>query len=111
MELTTKAFRKRQSYGTVLIDLDRSRPIALLNDPEAQTRFRVVKEPSWGQSCFTGSLKSVQEWHYARRTVSAIQVADRFHLLQNLAEVVEQVFRKQEKALKAAAAAHQQVFS
>lgn len=64
------AFRKRLRYGTVLIDLDRSCPIALLNDREAQTRFRVVKEPSWGQSSFPRSLKSVQEWHYARRTGS-----------------------------------------
>ncbi|MFB2919736.1 MULTISPECIES: transposase [Aerosakkonema] len=36
----------------------------------------------------------------------AMQVADRFHLLQNLAEVLEQVFRKQEKAIKAVEASH-----
>ena len=31
------AYRKRQTYGTILIDLERSRPVALLHDREAGT--------------------------------------------------------------------------
>ena len=31
------AFRKRQTYGTVLIDLERRQPVAVLPDREAET--------------------------------------------------------------------------
>jgi transposase len=32
------AHRKRQRYGTIVVDLERRRPVALLNDREAETR-------------------------------------------------------------------------
>lgn len=38
------AFRKRKTYGTVLVDLEKSRPIALLKDREAETLTKWLKE-------------------------------------------------------------------
>lgn len=38
------AFRKRKTYGTVLVDLENSRPIALLKDREAEKLAKWLKE-------------------------------------------------------------------
>jgi transposase len=37
------AYRKRQTYGTILIDLERRRPVALLHDREAGTLTQWLK--------------------------------------------------------------------
>jgi transposase len=68
------ALRKRTTYGTVLVDLERRRPVALLPGRK-------------------GARSGAPE---------AVQVADRFHLLQNLAEMLEVVFTTHAKDLRAA---------
>jgi transposase len=87
------AFRKRQRYGTILVDLERHRVIDLLPDREGST--------------LEGWLKSHPEVELITRdralayadgatkgAPQAVQVADRFHLIKNLVESFENLTRR-----------------
>jgi len=93
------AFRKRKTYGTVLIDLDKGRPIALLKDREAETLSQWLKEHP-GVKVVSRDRSLAYAKGISEGAPLAIQVADRFHLLQNLAETLDQVFCTHAKILK-----------
>jgi transposase len=85
------AWRKGHRYGTLVVDLERGCPIAVLEDRLADTvadwfkahpEVHVVARDR-AESYASGIRQGVPE---------AVQVADRFHLFQNLAEALEQVF-------------------
>ncbi|MEL7509782.1 MAG: ISL3 family transposase [Cyanobacteria bacterium J06554_1] len=95
------AFRKGQRYGTIIVDLEAHRPVALLGGRNAQTLA------DWLESYPSIEVLSRDRSKTYRQGMSqgapqAIQVADRFHLLQNLSEVLERYFRRQHKGLKIA---------
>jgi transposase len=98
------AYRKRQTYGTVLIDLERRRPLALLPDREAKTLALWLQDhPSIGVIARDRSRAYADG---ARQGApAALQVVDRFHLLQHLAEALDQVFNAHGQALRAVNAA------
>jgi transposase len=83
------AFRKRQRYGTILVDLEPSRPIALLSDREAGTLAEWLRQHS-GIEVLSRDRSTTYKSGITEGAPNAIQVADRFHLLQNLAEVLKQ---------------------
>lgn len=94
------AYRKRQRYGTIVVDLERRRPVVLLHDREAETLADWLREHPRVTMIARDRLKAYRDGARAGAP-QAIQVADRFHLLQNLAEALDQVFSTYGKALQA----------
>jgi transposase len=98
------AHRKRQGYGTIVVDLARHQPVALLHDREAATLARWLHAHPGITIIARDRLKAYRDGARAGAP-QATQVADRFHLLQNLAEALDQVFSAHGPALKAVSTA------
>jgi transposase len=94
------AHRKRQRDGTIVVDLERRQPVALLHDREANTLATWLRGHPEITVIARDRLKAYQDGARAGAP-QATQVADRFHLLQNLAEALDQVFSAHGPALKA----------
>ncbi|SFH15540.1 Transposase [Methylobacterium gossipiicola] len=82
------AIRKGQTYGTLIVDLDRRRPIDLLPDRTSPTVAAWLRRHP-GITVITRDRSS----EYARAATlgapAALQVADRWHLLLNLRQALE----------------------
>lgn len=98
------AQRRGQTYGTILVDLESSRPIDLLNSREAQAVITWLEEHHGVKII---SRDRSNEYIYAATTAApqAEQVADRWHLLKNLRESLETMLLHKPTVLRAAAGA------
>jgi transposase len=98
------ALRKRQTYGTVLVDLERHQPVALLPERTAEPVAQWLREHP-GVEVIARDRASAYAEGARHGAPAATQVADRFHLLQHLREALDQVFTTHHQALDAVNAA------
>jgi len=94
------ALRKRHTYGTILVDLERHQPVALLPDRTAETVAQWLRQHP-GVEVLARDRSQAYADGARQGAPTATQVADRFHLLQNLRETLDQVFLTHEQALEA----------
>ena len=95
------AFRKGRQYGTILVNLETHQPIALLSDRKADTLTDWLREHP-GVEVFSRDRSTTYKSAMDKAAPEAIQVADRFHLVKNLSDVLEIALGSYRGELKAA---------
>jgi transposase len=93
------AFRRGQRYGTILVDLERHRVIDLLADREAASLSEWLKAHP-GVEVVSRDRSPTYAAAINEGAPSAVQVADRFHLLMNVREALEKVMIRQNRLLR-----------
>lgn len=93
------AFRRGRRYGTILVDLEKRRVIDLLADREAATLAAWLKQHP-GIEVVSRDRSPSYAAAITEAAPSAVQVADRFHLLMNVREAVEKVMKRQNRLLR-----------
>lgn len=94
------AYRKGVSYGTILIDMETSKPIEILPSRDGKdlkkwlSKYRDVEIITRDRSSsYSSAINEV--------CPNAIQVADRFHLLMNLSDALDKYFKSINPGIRA----------
>jgi transposase len=92
------AWRKRQRYGTILVDLERRCVVDILPDRSADTVAAWLQAHP-GVEIISRDRGGIYAEGARRGAPAAVQVADRWHLLANLREALERLLTRQHTAL------------
>jgi transposase len=98
------AIHKGLTYGTILVDLERHHPVDLLPDRSSGSLAEWLKAHP-GVKVITRDRGGAYAEGARDGAPDAVQVADRWHLVDNLADVLEDFFRSKGTCLTAATAA------
>lgn len=98
------AWRKGNRYGTIIVDLERHQVVELLPDREVETIVTWLSQHP-NLTVIARDRGDMYIEAATRGAPQATQVADRWHLLKNLVEVVEESLLQHRSALRAAAQA------
>jgi transposase len=96
------AFRKGNTYGTILVDLEKNKPIDLLPDREGATLEKWLKDHPGVEIISRDRAGSYAQGAKAGAP-DAIQVADRWHLLKNLGDALKRMLDQHNRELRLAA--------
>jgi transposase len=92
------AFRRSQSYGTIIANLETNQPIDLLPDRTSTTLANWLK--AHPEVTIIARDRSTEYANgISQGAAKAKQVLDRWHLLKNLTEALERVVQQQQQAI------------
>jgi transposase len=97
------AFRRGARYGTILVDLERHKVVDLLPGRSQESLVAWLgRHP--GVETATRDRSNIYREALAKGAPGATQIADRWHLLHNLAQTLEEFLLQKQSALREAAA-------